>query len=114
MSDFDKKTLEYLAELGRIELAESEKSKLLKDLQEILNHFQELEKLDTSNVEPMSGGTFQQNIFREDIKPQTDADHTQTNAEFPRESASSQRKSALVEAFPKKENDFLKIPPVFE
>jgi len=96
----DKKTLEYLAELGRIELAESEKSKLLKDLQEILNYFQELEKLDTTNVEPMSGGTFQQNIFREDIKPQT-------NVEF-------SRKSALVDAFPKKENDFLKIPPVFE
>ncbi len=95
MPDFDKKTLEYLAELGRIKLAESEKSKLLKDLQEILNHFQELEKLDTTNIEPMSGGTFEQNIFREDeIK--------------------EEQKEKPIEAFPKKENNFLKIPPVFE
>jgi aspartyl-tRNA(Asn)/glutamyl-tRNA(Gln) amidotransferase subunit C len=90
--------LEYLAELGRIELAESEKSKLLKDLQEILNYFQELQKIDTTDVEPMSGGTFTQNIFREDegnVKRQ----------------ASSVK---LTEAFPEKENDFLKIPPVFK
>lgn len=108
MSLIDKKTLEYLAELGRIELAESEKSKLLKDLQEILNHFQELEKLDTTNVEPMSGGhakrdlshaerggTFQQNIFRTD-------------------EAKEGKNEKLIESLPEKENDFLKIPPVFE
>jgi len=98
MSDFDKKTLEYLAELGRIELTESEKPKLLKDIQGILNHFQELQKLDTTNIEPMSGGMSTENVVRED---KTDTDK-------------SPRKSALVEAFPKKENDFLKIPPVFE
>ncbi|MDP3052961.1 MAG: Asp-tRNA(Asn)/Glu-tRNA(Gln) amidotransferase subunit GatC [bacterium] len=94
MSDFDKKTLEYLAELGRIELAESEKSKLLKDLQEILNYFQELEKVDTTDVEPMSGGTFQENIFR--------TDETKEG-----------KNEKLAELFPEKENDFLKIPPVF-
>ncbi len=98
MNAIDKKTLEYLAELGRIELVELEKPKLLKDLQEILNHFQELEKLDTSNVEPMSGGAFQKNIFRED-------------EESVKRQASSVK---LTEAFPEKENDFLKIPPVFE
>jgi len=95
MSDFDKKTLEYLAELGRIKLAESEKTKLLKDLQEILSHFKELGKLNTDDVEPMSGGTFQENIFKKDevIKGK--------NEKF-------------IESFPDKENDFLKIPPVFE
>jgi len=95
MGIIDKKILEYLAELGRIELAESEKSKLLKDLQEILNHFQELEKLETSNIEPMSGGTSQQNIFRAD-------------------EAKEEKNEKLIESFPEKENSFLKIPPVFE
>ena len=44
MSEIDEKKLENLAKLGRIELNESEKLKLLKDLPEILNHFQELQK----------------------------------------------------------------------
>lgn len=95
MDIIDKKTLEYLAELGRLELAESEKPKLLKDLQGILNHFQELEKLNTDGIEPMSGGAFQQNIFRTD-------------------ETKEQKNEKLVESFPEKENDFLKIPPVFE
>jgi len=95
MSVLDKKTLKYLAELGRVELSESEESKLLKDLREILNHFQELQKIDTTDVEPMSGGTFQENIFRAD-------------------EAKEEKNKKLVESFPKKENDFLKIPPVFE
>ena len=98
MSVLDKKNLKYLAELGRVELSESEELKLLKDLQEILNHFQELQKLDTTNIEPMSGGTFTENVVRED---KTDTDK-------------SPRESALVEAFPEEENGFLKVPPVFE
>lgn len=92
----DKKTLEYLAGLGRIELTESEKPKLLKDLQEILDYFQELQKLDTTNIEPMAGGTSQKNIVREDKK----------------EEKGKPRK--LIDSFPEKENDFLKVPPVFE
>lgn len=95
MPVFDKKTLEYLAELGRIELTEAEKPKLLKDLQEILNYFQELQKIDTTNTEPMSGGTLQGNIFRDDeIK--------------------EEKNEKLIEAFPKQEKEFLKVPPVFE
>jgi aspartyl-tRNA(Asn)/glutamyl-tRNA(Gln) amidotransferase subunit C len=92
----DKKTLEYLAELGRIELTESEKPKLLEDLRKILDYFQELQKLDTTNIEPMAGAADAKNIFREDtIKP-------------------NETTKKLIENFPEKENDFLKIPPVFE
>ncbi|MEK7573929.1 MAG: Asp-tRNA(Asn)/Glu-tRNA(Gln) amidotransferase subunit GatC [Patescibacteria group bacterium] len=105
MSEIDEKKLENLAKLGRIELNESEKLKLLKDLPEILNHFQELQKIDTTNVEPMSGGVSQENIFPED-------------GESARLSLSADRQEAsgvkLTDAFPEKENDFLKIPPVFE
>ena len=97
MSLIDKKTLEYLAELGRIELAESEKLKLLKDLQKILKHFQELQKIDTSKIEPMSGGTSTKNVSRQD----------ETSG---REQMTSDK---LIQAFPEKENDFLKVPPVF-
>ena len=98
MGIIDKKTLEYLAELGRIELAESEKEKLLKDLQEILGHFQELQKIDTTDAEPMSGGGLSKDVSRPD------------------EISDRQLKlnDNLIQAFPEKENNFLKVPPVFE
>lgn len=96
MPVLDKKTLEYLAKLGRIELTDAEEKKLLKDLQDIINYFQELQKIDTANIEPMTGGTLQKNIVREDKKEK------------------KKEPGKLVESFPEKENDFLKVPPVFE
>lgn len=95
-SPINKKTLEHLAKLMRIELDEREEEKLLKDLQSILGHFKELQELDTANVVPLSGGTELKNVFRED------AGRENTN------------RGAGVEQFPEKHDGFLKIPPVFE
>ncbi len=98
MSDIDKKTLEYLAELSKIELDKKEEEKLLKDLEEILAYFEELKSLDTFGVEPMNGGTELANILR------SDGERMNTN------------RGAGVESFPeqaKTEDGFLKIPPVF-
>ena len=94
-SPINKKTIEHLAELARIELTEPEKEKLTSDLANILGHFEELQKLDTSGAEPMTGGTDNKNVFRED------GERENTN------------RGAGVEAFPEKENGYLKIPPVF-
>ena len=95
-SPIDKAALEHLAELARLELAPAEEAKLLKDLGNILGHFEELKSLDTSNVKPMAGGTLLRNAFRED------AERENTN------------RGAGVEAFPDKKDGYLKIPPVFE
>ena len=92
----DKKTLEHLAELTRIKLSSKEEAGLLKDLEKILAHFEELKELDTGKVEPASGGANLQNVFRED-----------GNAEM-RLSGERAR-----EAFPETKDGFLKIPPVF-
>lgn len=84
-----------MAGLARIKLGAAEEEKLLKDLTNILGHFEELQKLDLSGVEPMTGGTSNNNVFREDgERENTD-------------------KGAGVEAFPEKQNGFLKVPPVF-
>jgi aspartyl-tRNA(Asn)/glutamyl-tRNA(Gln) amidotransferase subunit C len=95
-SPIDKKTLEHLAKLARIELAPKEEEKLLKDLQEILGYIEELREVDTSTILPMTGGTDFKNVFREDDGP------ANTN------------RGAGVEAFPETKDGFLKIPPVFE
>ncbi len=110
----DKKTLEYLAELSRIELDGRSEEKLLKDLQNILGHFEELKSIDTENVEPtrlpspegeafggqVAGGTIQKNVFREDGK--------QT------QEAKKEKRDELIKSFPEEENGYLKVPPVFE
>ena len=95
-SSISKHDLEHLAKLARIELDPKEEEKLLKDLGNILDHFKELQALDTTNVTPMTGGTDLKNIFRED------AERENTN------------KGAGVDAFPESKDGFLKVPPVFE
>ncbi len=95
-SEIDKKIIEYLAELSRIELDGKEEEKLLADLRKILDHFDELKSLDTSGVEPMNGGTELKNSLRED------EERTNTN------------RGAGADVFPESKDGFLKVPPVFE
>ena len=95
-SSLNKHDLEHLAKLARIELDPKEEEKLLNDLGNILDHFKELQALDTTNVLPMTGGTDLKNSFRDD----TERENT--------------NQGAGVEAFPEKKDGFLKVPPVFE
>lgn len=94
-SPIDKKTLEHLAELTRLELKPNEEEKLLQDLQKILDHFEELKSIDTAGIKPVSGGTHLTNVFRDDEKGEN------TNIR------------SGTETFPITEDGFLKIPPVF-
>ena len=95
----DEKTLEHLAELARIKIDKKEETKLLKDVRGILAYFEELEDLNTENVKPLDGGTENENIFNPD-------DEVIRRSDFD--------KKRLLDEFPEREGDFLKIPPVFE
>lgn len=99
MSEINKKSLEHLADLVRIELKGGEEEKFLADLQKILDHFQELQVLDTDNVQPLTGGTELKNIMREDEV--FEKEHF-TNAE------------KIIRQFPSEKRGRLKIPPIFE
>ena len=94
-SPINKKSLQSLAELVRLELQEREAEKLLQDLQKILDHFSELRELDTNKVEAELAVDETRKIFRED----------------------NERKNTNLgqgkESFPAKEDGFLSIPPVF-
>lgn len=115
MPIIDKKTVEHLAELARVELKDEEKEKLARDLEKILKHFEELKEVDTGGVRPMDGGTFEENVFRADSAAQMNADQ---NADKCRYSIGENlrgnlRESALVKQFPEKKDGFLKVPAVF-
>lgn len=92
----DKKDLEHLAELARIELAPQDEPKLLADLDKILAHFEELKEVNTDAIEPMAGGNLHRNVFRDE----TDYEVLPS--------------AQAVEQFPESEKEFLKVPPVFE
>lgn len=52
MAKLDKETLKTLTELSCIECTDDECEALLKDLQGILNYFEQLEEVDTEHVPP--------------------------------------------------------------
>jgi len=91
-----KKDLEKLANLARMDLKPAEEEKLLKDLGKILDYFEELKEVDTEKIEPLTGGTESQDVFRED-----DSDLVLD-------------KGPAIDAFPEKSGGYLKVPPVFD
>lgn len=98
MSEINKKTLEHLAELSRLYLDPKKEEKFLKDLQNILGYFSELQEVKTDDIAPMTGGAQLKNAFREDEKKRDKTAET----------------SRSIDAFPEREKGYLKIPPVFE
>ncbi len=100
MGIIDKKTVEHLAELSRIEIADEEKEKLAGDLEKILKYFEELKEVDTDGVKPMNGGTTETNVMRDDINENG--------------AMSNERKDIIKKAFPEEKDGFLKVPAVFE
>ncbi len=63
----DKETLNHLSRLTRIEISsEQQAERLLRDAENLLRHFDELQQVDTDNVSPVYGGGELQNIVRED------------------------------------------------
>ena len=91
-----KETLEHLAALARLELDAKEEEKLLRDLQNILNYFEELSLLKTENIQTPIEKVLHKNVFR------NDAERTGTN------------QGHGVSAFPHQKDGFLKVPQVFE
>ncbi len=96
MAEIEKRELQHLAHLARIELREHEEEKLLKDLEKILAHFEELKEVNTEGVSPLAGGTELKNVTRGDEERGKPVDA-----------------GRLVEAFPERERGYLKVPPVF-
>ena len=63
----DKKTLEKIAHLARLEVNPDEQEKMLNSLSDILTWVEKLNELDTDDVEPLTNMSMEINSFREDI-----------------------------------------------
>ncbi len=61
-----KKDVEHIAKLAKLEFTEAELEKFTHQLNQILKYVEQLNKLDTSNVEPLTHVIQLSNVFRDD------------------------------------------------
>ncbi|MBB6126892.1 Asp-tRNA(Asn)/Glu-tRNA(Gln) amidotransferase subunit GatC [Mucilaginibacter lappiensis] len=66
----DKETVEKVAHLARLELNETEKQEMIKDMSKILDFMAKLNELDTTGVEPLVYMTSDANVLRDDVVKQ--------------------------------------------
>jgi aspartyl-tRNA(Asn)/glutamyl-tRNA(Gln) amidotransferase subunit C len=59
--------VEHIARLAKLEFSEAEKERFTHQLNAILAYVEQLNKLDTSAVEPLSHVIDVENVFREDV-----------------------------------------------
>ena len=88
------KDVEHVAKLARLELTEVEKEKYTKQLGAILDYVQQMNEVDTSDVEPMSHAIPLTNVMRED------------------EVVYENTREELMQNAPEKEYGFFKVPKI--
>lgn len=64
--NIDKETVDKIAHLARLELAEDETGEMIKDMNQILDFMAKLNELDTAGIEPLVYMTDEINVFRDD------------------------------------------------
>ncbi len=92
----EKKDIEYIANLSRIELSDREKEMFIHQLTDILSYIEKLNELNTKEIKPMAYSINTTNVFREDkLEPPIS------------------REDALINA-PSTMGVFFKVPKVIE
>jgi aspartyl-tRNA(Asn)/glutamyl-tRNA(Gln) amidotransferase subunit C len=91
-----KMDIEKVARLARLQLSEEEKRVFQNQLDQILAHMEQLNRLDTSGVEPTSHAIPIHNAFRED----------ETRASCPRDE--------VLTIAPDEEDGYFKVPRIIE
>ncbi len=68
--NIDSETVDKIAHLARLELAENEKQEMIGDMNKILGFMEKLNEIDTTGVEPLIYLSNEVNVFREDVVKQ--------------------------------------------
>lgn len=72
--------VKHIANLARLALNDNELEKYTSELSQILDYVEQLQELDTKDVEPMIGAIVIQKALREDIAEDTDSSLMLINA----------------------------------
>jgi len=92
----DRKTVENVAKLARLQLTPEELDRYGKQLGAILDYIAKLEKLDVQGLEPLAQAVDMHNVFRDDVP----------RPGLPREAA--------LQNAPEKNGDFFIVPKIVE
>jgi aspartyl-tRNA(Asn)/glutamyl-tRNA(Gln) amidotransferase subunit C len=65
--NIDRETVDKIAHLARLELADNETQEMIGDMNRILDFMAKLEEVDTSGVEPLVYMANEVNVFRDDV-----------------------------------------------
>ncbi|MFA6541561.1 MAG: Asp-tRNA(Asn)/Glu-tRNA(Gln) amidotransferase subunit GatC [Bacteroidota bacterium] len=86
--------VDHISKLAKLEFSAEQKEKFLHQFNEILKYMEQLNSVDTANVEPLSHVIELNNVFREDaVRPSTPTEEALKNA-------------------PEKTDDHFKVPKV--
>lgn len=88
------KDVEHVAKLARLELTDAEKELYTKQLGDVLQYVNQMNEVDTSNIEPMTQVVDFVNVMRED------------------KVVYEQTKEELMKNAPEQENGFFKVPKI--
>ncbi|NEQ27060.1 MAG: Asp-tRNA(Asn)/Glu-tRNA(Gln) amidotransferase subunit GatC [Microcoleus sp. SIO2G3] len=94
MSKIDREQVHKVAHLARLDLTPDEETQFTTQLSDILEYFEQLSELDTSNVEPTTRAIDVSNVTRPD-RHQTDAAREQ-----------------ILDSAPDREGEFFKVPKI--
>lgn len=90
----DKKAIEHIAKLARLQVSDDEAEQFSLQLSKALGYFEQISKVDTKGVEPLITPSEMENFWREDIaKKELTAEELVANA-------------------PEKVGNLFKVPPV--
>ncbi len=89
-------TIENVSILAKLELSPAEKEEAKKDMEKMLSYIDQLNELDTSQVEPMSHAFSLHNVFREDVITNED------------------RKEEILQNAPKQKDGTFMVPKTFD
>lgn len=88
------KDVEHVAKLARLELTDEEKELYTKQLGDVLQYVNQMNEVDTSNIEPMTQVVDFVNVMRED------------------KVVYEQTKEELMKNAPEQENGFFRVPKI--
>ncbi len=75
------KDVEHIAKLAKLEFSEAEKEKFTHQFNDILKYMEQLNSVDTTDVEPLSQVIELKNVFRDDVvKPSISTEEALKNA----------------------------------
>jgi aspartyl-tRNA(Asn)/glutamyl-tRNA(Gln) amidotransferase subunit C len=106
------KDVAYVADLANLELSADERTRMVRDLNSILDYIERLNELDTSNVEPMT--QVLERYGSGESKSSTDRFAYATREDIPEGLRKSLSQEAALQNAPDSDGTFFRVPKVIE